>query len=263
MDLTKITEHIHRLVTPYKDIFTAVFFVQTPDSVILFDTASGPSDVEQYILPAMKALEIDPKKLKYIFLSHGHTDHAAGVERLLQEFPEVCLVTRSESIAKRYGAYSVLMPEDGQALLEDFQVVAIPGHSEDSAALLDKRTDTLITGDCLQLFGIFGSGLWRTNVGLPVQYLQALEKVRGMKLQTVVMAHDYHPYGYIARGPEEIGRCLDACADAIYQLRDEIARNPRCNDEEVAQISNRPAQLPTVGPRVIRAIREAMAEGKL
>jgi hypothetical protein len=38
--ITQISEHIHRLTLPYKDIFTTVYTVRTPEGVLLFDAAS-------------------------------------------------------------------------------------------------------------------------------------------------------------------------------------------------------------------------------
>ena len=40
----------------------------------------------------------------------------------------------------------------------------VTGHASDCAALYDRKTKTLISGDCLQLFGVFGSGAWGANI---------------------------------------------------------------------------------------------------
>lgn len=262
-DLTRINEHIHRLVVPYKDIFTTVYFIQDQDQVIVFDTASGPEDVENYILPAMKELGITAEMVRYVFVSHNHRDHAFGVARFLQEFPKACLITPNAKLAKENENYQVLMPKDGDAVMENFRVVMIPGHTKDSVALLDLRTATLVTGDCLQMYGIFGSDNWGSNIRFPAEHLEALKKVAAMDIATVVTAHDYHPHGFMVQGKENIPACLDSCSAPLLKVKALIAENPQCSDEEIARIYNNADKVPTIGAHVAAAVREAVEAGKM
>ena len=45
---------ILRIKIPYKDIYTSVFLIRTPQGDVIFDTAATDEDVENYILPAIK-----------------------------------------------------------------------------------------------------------------------------------------------------------------------------------------------------------------
>ena len=60
--------------------------------------------------------------------------------------PQAVVVSGNPDLKEAYGD-RVLVPEDGMLLLNRFQVVTIPGHTADSAALLDTQINTLITGD--------------------------------------------------------------------------------------------------------------------
>lgn len=263
-ELTQVNEHIYRLITPYKDIYTTVYIIKSAAGVILFDTASGPQDVEQYILPALAELNIDGQQVKLIFISHNHTDHAFGIDRLMQEFPWLQIVCRNKTYKEGHPQYTVLQPDDGDPILDDFRLIAIPGHTVDSSALLDTRSGILITGDCLQLYGIYGSGLWGANIRYPAEHLQALEKVGAMaEIQTLLCAHDYHPCGPVCRGAEEIRRCLDACAAPLLLLKDMILENPQLTDAEIAARYNEGGKLPTVGAHVAAAVRAAMEAKKM
>lgn len=263
-NLTQLNEHIHRLTVPYKDIFTTVYFIRTPEGVVIFDTASSSSDAEQYILPALAELGISAQGLKYIFISHNHTDHAFGIDRLMAEFPHLIVLNRNRKYKEEHPQYQVVRLEDGDALAEVLQVVAIPGHTVDSAALLDKRTGTLITGDCFQLYGIFGSGLWGANIRLPAEHLAALEKVRAMTgIETIATAHDYHPCGPICRGAAEIALCLDSCAAPLLRLKEMLLADPSRSDADIVAEYNHSKTLPTVGAHVAAAIREALAAGTM
>jgi len=144
-----------------------------------------------------------------------------------------------------------------------FRVVTIPGHTADSMALLDTRTKTLITGDCLQLYGIFGSTDWACAIYLPTEHLQAVEKVRGLDVECILTAHDYHPMGWCYRGRGEVVAALDACVAPLFQIRDIIASDPELDDETVRLRFNALDKRPTVNTRVVAAVRKALNEGGL
>ena len=258
MDIKRETEYIFRMTVPYKDIFTTVYAIKTPQGTVLFDAASFDSDTPEYLLPMLKELNISPNELKYIFISHNHGDHAGGLEGLKGYVPNTCIASRSPALQEKHPDMRFLVPEDGDRILDVLQVVTIPGHSMDSMALLDTRTNTLISGDCLQLYGIYGSGSWACNIGFPVIHMQALEKVRAMNIQTIVAAHDYHPYGYRYDGSEEIGRVLDACVEPLMKIKAMIMENPDMTDEQIVALYNAPAMLPKLGVRPVSAIRKEL-----
>lgn len=252
---TEISPDIYRLTTPYKDIYTTVLLIRTTEGLVLFDTASYPEDVENYILPALKELQVTTDALKYVFISHPHTDHAGGLGRLLTEFPSITVVSRSQALQNNFPDRNFLKPEDGDIILDSLQVVTIPGHTSDSSALLDNRTGTLLTGDCLQLFGIFGSGKWGANIGLPAEHLKALEKLHTLPINTIIASHDYHPCGYMATGAENVNNFINACADALSLIKETIDANPGLDDAAIADIYNNTQQLPTVGAHVVAALK--------
>jgi len=256
--LEAINESIYRLVIPFEDIFTTVFFVKTPGGTVVFDTATYAADVDQYIEPALTELGITAKELQYVVLSHSHRDHAGGLERFLQKYPDVCVVTGNEALREKYNNSKVWMPEDGAQFLEVLRVVAIPGHTADCNGILDTRSGVLLTGDCLQMYGIYGSGNWGANIGLPTAHLEALEKLGGLQISTIIASHDYHPHGYRADGQAEIARYLEQCAAPLYQMRDLIQQHEEMDDEAITAFYNHTMKLPTMGRHVFGAIRREL-----
>ena len=257
-----IRENILQVVIPYKDIDTTVYLLQSPQGLILFDTAAGDEDLQTYLFPVLEETGLSMQDLRYIFISHNHRDHARGVGIAMAAAPQAVVLSRCPNLKSQYGD-RVRCPEDGLILLERFWVVTIPGHTADSAALLDTHTDTLITGDCLQLFGIYGSGLWGANITLPTEHLRAIEKVRALRLQSVLCAHDYHPYGRDIRGRELVDKALDACVEPLMRLRRLIMEHPELDDESVCTCYGQGEHLPTVGPKVAAALRSALREGAI
>jgi len=255
--LTKINENISRLTLPYKDIFTTVYTVSYGEGAILFDAATYESDIDSIIVPTLCELGIEDK-LKYVFISHNHGDHAGGLEFLLKHYPSICILTRSQALKEKYGEYNVRLIEDGEDLLGIFRVVAIPGHTLDSAALYDTRTKTMITGDSLQLYGIFGSQDWGSNIAFASEHISAVDALRKMDIEKIYTAHDFHPYGYAFVGKEAIARALDACTEPLRNIRELILANPEKTDAEIREIYNASADIPPVREGVFHKMREQL-----
>ena len=148
-------------------------------------------------------------------------------------------------------------------LLDTYRVIPIVGHTADSAALLDTRTNTLITGDCLQLYGICGSEDWASNINFPAEHWQALEKLAQMPLAAIYTAHDYYPHGYFAVGAEEISRYLAACREPLLRIKELILSHPEADDAVVRMLYNAQEEIPTVREAVVRAVRKSVLTGEI
>jgi metallo-beta-lactamase class B len=59
--------------------------VNTSDGIIIIDAIFDYS-VEDEIVNGLTKLGLDPKKIKYVIISHGHTDHAGGAKYLQDHF---------------------------------------------------------------------------------------------------------------------------------------------------------------------------------
>lgn len=258
MKTERINEYVTRHTLPYKDIFTTVYTVKAEGGYLLFDTASYDADVDDGILPALDALGITEENLKYIFISHNHRDHAGGLGRLLSYFPNTTVLSRSPALAEKYPQAKIHAPEDGEALDAYLSVVTIPGHTADAAAIYDKRTKMMLTGDALQLYGIFGSGEWGSNVRLPKEHLDAINKLKTMDIESIYTAHDYHPYGHRYLGKEAVENALDACARPLLTIQKIIESNQTLSDEEITAKYQHSVTIPTVGCHVIAAVREQL-----
>lgn len=251
VSLGKITDQIFCFQVPYADIFVGIYVLLTPGGAVLFDVGATDADVENYICPALEQLGVQPA---YIFISHNHADHAGGIAKAAACYPQAQILARSSRIA------NALAPEEGDRILDVLQVVTIPGHTMDSMALLDRRTNTLISGDCLQAYGIFGSGYWYSAIGHPAAYLEALEKVRALPLETVAAAHNYHPMGRVIKGQEAVCQYLDHCIGAMKRITTIAKENPNLDDTQLADLCN-DGTLPKVSAHIAGILRKAGEEG--
>ncbi len=252
----RINEQIIKIIVPYKDIFTTVLIIKTEEGVVLFDTATYEEDVNNAILPALEQEGIAKEDIKYIFISHNHGDHAGGLPWLMEAIPHATIISNSPSLAEKYANYTVQTIADGEILAGCLQHISIPGHTPDAGGLLDLRTKTLMTGDALQVYGIYGSGNWGANVRWSSQHYPALERLKQVDAEVLVMAHDYHPCGQIVNGKDAILRCIDDCAEALNKIKDALLANPNADDETLAAQYNANSGLPKVAPKVFSGLRE-------
>ena len=253
MGFELIERNIYCLRLPFMDIFTSVFLVRAEEGDLLFDCGSSDAD-GLTILSALGELGANTDRLKYLFISHAHGDHAGGVDALTKAMPHLTVLAGSDAILKGHPSISVQRIEDGQLLLSCLTVTAIPGHTADSVSLLDNRSRVLISGDCLQQYGVFGSGAWGVNITLPREYLSAIRKLEQMDIASILTAHDFHPLGQLAIGPEAVAKTLDACRHPLSMLARLIEDCPTATDSEIArQFTD--CGLPTLGEWVVTALR--------
>ena len=257
IEIQKITEHISCFKVPYKDIFVGIYVLRADEGVILFDTAACDADVDNWIAPALEQLGVVPT---HIFIYHNHTDHAGGIARAAALWPEAVILSRSPKLQEAYP--NAKHPEDWRILLDTFQVVTIPGHTMDAAALLDLRTNTLVCGDCLQSFGIYGSGYWYGAITYPAEHFAAINKLRELPIENIATAHDYHPVGMVSYGKDAAMQRLDSCVDALDRVRKIAEMHPDLDEKQVAELCN-DGTFPKVAGRVIAALRKAAAEGRI
>ena len=153
---------LYRLKIPFEDLYTTVYFVITEQGCAVIDSGTYPSDVEEYILPALSELGVCKADVKLLLLTHDHGDHAGGIAMLSEHFPcarvGACFTKRVD--------FSPL--SDGDILLGRLQAVYLFGHTKNSVGYYDLETKTLLSGDCLQLGGV---GKYTNGIGYTDLYI--------------------------------------------------------------------------------------------
>ena len=184
---------------------TVVYAITTSDGIILID--SGYADqLDSILLPDMKKLDLDPARVKYILLGHGHTDHFGGA-RYFQEHYGTHVVTSAadwDLMQPKPGAAAKKGPPvdpptrdvvavEGQAItLGDEKVtpVSIPGHTPGSLGFIFTVKD----GGKTHIAGLYGGTVLIPRMAWNLQeYLSSLnhwgEMTRRMKVDTELQNH--------------------------------------------------------------------------
>ena len=197
MSFVKEVEGVYRLKVPFEDLYTSVFLIRIEQGYLLVDSATYVSDVDEYILPALKEMGLSITDIHYLVLTHKHGDHVGGKNRILELAPSIKIVQEIPLIA-----------------LKGLTVYELKGHTLDCIGVLEERSGTLISGDGLQGYGV---GKYRCSLESKEEYIKTIEKIRQDKrIENILFSHAYEPwYKDGAFGREEMKKCLENCIECV------------------------------------------------
>lgn len=199
----RIDEGLYRLRIPFEELNTTVYLVLLDGGAALIDAASDEGDVVNYVLPALEKLGIPPEAIKLLLLTHSHGDHAGGLSALRTWIPHA----KARSMTP-FDLSDFMLLHDGDLIGGRLEVIHLPGHTEESCGYFDKKTKTLLSGDCLQLAGVGKYIHGINNRGL---YRSSVRRLMNMDILRIVAAHEYVPLGSIAEGKGAVRDYLEAC----------------------------------------------------
>ena len=187
---------------------TVVYAITTSDGIILID--SGYADqLDSVLLPDMQKLGLDPAKVKYILLGHGHGDHFGGARYfqehygthvglsaadwdLLRPKPDAFKKTSKIGPAVDPPTRDIVAVEGQAITLGDEKVtpVLIPGHTPGSLGFIFTVKD----GGKTHIAGLYGGTVLIPRMAWNLEeYLSSLnhwgEITRKMKVDTELQNH--------------------------------------------------------------------------
>lgn len=190
IEATKVFDNLYAI--PSSNIQqTTVWAITTNDGIILID--SGQEGRTEAIVADMRKLGLDPAKVKYILLGHGHGDHFAGAAYFQEHYGTKVGTTtadwdlihpanppKGKQNANRPNRDLVL--KEGTPVTlgdETVNVVEIPGHTPGSVAFIFKVRENGQTHTA----GLFGGTILGqsriTTEGLN-QYLRSIDHYLGI-----------------------------------------------------------------------------------
>lgn len=160
--INKITSEIFQL---HFHNFGSCIYLLKLKRLIIIDTSS--KECKEELLQDLKKLNIKPKDIQIILLTHNHYDHNSNINL----FPNAKL-------------YSYENLEKLKKELLEFKIIEVPGHTYDSIAFLYKNI--LFSGDTL-----FYQGIGRTDLpnSQPEKMADSLAKLRGLKYKILCPGH--------------------------------------------------------------------------
>lgn len=120
--------------------------IPTSDGIILMDTLNSSDEARDLLVPGLKKVGLDPARIRYIILGHGHNDHTGGAAylqktygaRVLMGGPDWDMVAKNERPDRPQPKRDMVVT-DGQKLTLGDTTVTIaltPGHTPGTLAVI-------------------------------------------------------------------------------------------------------------------------------
>lgn len=172
--------------------WVSAWLVHTEDGVVLIDTLYGP--YTKKLIKNIKETGVDLADIKYVLMTHGHSDHAGGAVVLKPELPNAQFVMTQvgwdEALASAENSsgrrqWSMIDPElvvkDGDTLElggMEIGVIETPGHTWGTASY---TYDVQDGDDTYRAITIGGLGLNAIDGPAQVEaYIDSVDRVRAL-----------------------------------------------------------------------------------
>ena len=113
--------------------------IDTSEGLILIDTLNSPTEARDVLVPGLERMGLDPSRIEYVIIGHGHNDHVGGASylqdtygvRLLMSAPDWDLALSGERPDRPRPTRDMVVTDGQQLTLGDTTVtLAItPGHT--------------------------------------------------------------------------------------------------------------------------------------
>ncbi len=160
-----------------RERYTAAYLLEADEPAIV---ETGPATSFEPVVAGLERLGIGPADLAHIVVTHIHLDHAGGVWRIAERFPNATVwvhergarhladpsrliasatsIYGPETMATLFGPVEPVAAQRIRALADGdrielgarrLEAIATPGHAKHQVALVDSSTGAVFTGDAL------------------------------------------------------------------------------------------------------------------
>ncbi len=178
--------------------------IKTSDGVIVIDALDNATEAQTYIEGGLRSVGLDPAQIKYVIVSHGHTDHFGGAKYLQDKFHARVLMSPADwalmaAAPKLMNGQTPEKPahdmdvRDGQTLTLGDTTLTLyitPGHSPGTVSAIIPVRD----GGKARVISFWGGTAFAANTALLPQYQASVERFAPIaKAAGVVGVISNHP----------------------------------------------------------------------
>lgn len=170
----------------------SAYLVRRDGLTALVDT--GPGDGIETIEGVMQRAGVGWETVGDVILTHGHADHAGGLEDVLARAPHAVVSAGGTADDRTRMGPDIQPLADGQFVF-GFQVVATPGHTPNHISLLEPVTGLLFAGDAVRGADAVGGrpgelvGPNPETTADMAAAAQSIAKLTGFRLEAIVFGH--------------------------------------------------------------------------
>ena len=133
----------------------AAYALNTSKGIILIDALDNPVEAKNILIPNLKAVGLDPSRIRYLVITHGHGDHYGGA-RYLQDTYHIRVVASAIDwkmilTPQTSGPFAGLVPPRRDMSVNDGDTLTLgdttikfyltPGHTPGTLSMIFNVTD--------------------------------------------------------------------------------------------------------------------------
>lgn len=185
----------------------SAYAIDTSEGIILIDALNNEAEARDILVPNLVQLGLDPARIRYVIITHGHGDHWGGAKFLQDTYGAKVVASEAdwamiESPGRGGGPFANLVPprrdivaKDGDSLAlggTTVQMQVTPGHTPGVLSLIFPVFDNG-RRHMAGLMGGTGGGQTEASVRQQIASLQRWQAlVRAARVDTLVTNHPIH-----------------------------------------------------------------------
>ena len=129
----------------------SAFAIDTEDGIVLIDALNNEAEARDILVPNMVKLGLDPKRIRYLIVTHGHGDHWGGAKFLQDTYGAKVVLSDAdwsmiESPSRGGGPFASLVPPRRDVVAKDGDTITLgntairlyvtPGHTPGTLSLI-------------------------------------------------------------------------------------------------------------------------------
>lgn len=165
--------------------------LDTSDGIVLIDALNSPDEAREIIVPGLVKLGLDPKRIRYVVVTHGHGDHWGGAKYLQDTYGAKVVMSATdwdmvEQPGHGGGPFADLVPPRRDMAVNDGDTIVLgkttvklhvtPGHTPGALSLIFPVTDGG-KPHTVGLMGGTGGGQTMATVRQQIASLQRWERL--------------------------------------------------------------------------------------
>lgn len=247
MGFEKINKGLYILKIPFANIYVAIYLVRNTKN-ILIDSGLSSSGIEEFLLPALKELDLSISDIDILLQTHTHADHIGGHYKIKELNPNIKIYASSlqkdkvenplfynKEIRKKFpfdspspnyelkGNKVDYVYKENEIIDNKIKVIFTPGHDDDCVSFLDINSSYLLTGDSIQQHGTDTQGM--ALYMYMDKYINTLNKLKNMDIEGIISGHPFNPYHEYIIGKDKVKEFLSFNLSIVNEYNEIIKKN--------------------------------------